>query len=175
MKKLFILAVLVSVAIGAQAQKYGHLNFGNLVALMPETAAADSEMQALRQELNAEADTLAKAFQAKYLAAIEEVQSGTLSPLQQQQKQEELQKEQEKLANYEQESSQKMQARRAELLEPIISRAETAIQEVAKENGYIMIFDTSVMNAVLFAQDADDVMPLVKAKLGIEESEEGNE
>lgn len=175
MKKLFILVALIGIAVGAQAQKYGHLNFGNLLALMPETAAAEAEMQAFRDQLNAEADTLAKAFQEKYLAAIEEVQSGTLSPLQQQQKQEELQKEQEKLAKYEQESSQKMQARRSELLEPIVTKAETAIQEVARENGYVMIFDTSVMNAVLFAQDADDVMPLVKAKLGIEDSEEGKE
>lgn len=175
MKKLLILFLFVGITTGTQAQKYGHLNFGNLVALMPETKTADAEMKALRDSINAQADTLAKAFQAKYVAALQEVQSGTLSPLQQQQKQEELEREQQSLATYEQESGQKLQAKRAELLDPIIAKAEKAIQEVAKENGYVMIFDTSVMNAVLFAQDADDVMPLVKAKLGIKDTEEGKE
>ncbi len=167
--------LLTGIAFGAQAQKYGHLNFGNVIALMPKTKAADAEMKAFRDQINAEADTLAKAFQQKYLAALQEVQAGTLSPLQQQQLQEELEKGQEDLAKYEQESEQKIQAKRQELLGPIIAEAEAAIQEVAKENGYVMVFDTSLMNAILFAKDADDMMPLVKAKLGIKNTEEGKE
>ena len=54
------------------------------------------------------------------------------------------------------------------MLEPIVARAESAISEVAKENGYVMIFDTSVFNAVMYAQETEDIMPLVKKKLGIE-------
>ena len=30
-----------------------------------------------------------------------------------------------------------------------------------------MIFDTSIFNAVLYLEESDDVMPLIKAKLGL--------
>ena len=57
---------------------------------------------------------------------------------------------------------------RNEMLKPIVARAQTAIDEVAKENGYVMVFDTSIFGAIMYAKDTEDIMPLVKAKLGIE-------
>ncbi|MEY4106382.1 MAG: hypothetical protein RL181_724, partial [Bacteroidota bacterium] len=44
---------------------------------------------------------------------------------------------------------------------------EKTIQEVAKENGFTLVFDTGTFNAILHARDTDDLMPLVKKKLGI--------
>ncbi len=167
MKKLLLVCLLSGVATAVLAQKYGHLNFGNLVALMPETKTADEKLKLYQDSLVNEGEEMAKVFQEKYVAALKEVQAGTLSPLQQQQKQEELQKEQTELANYEQVVAQSVQAKRAELLAPIVARANKAVEEIAKENGYLLIFDTSVFNAILFAQETDDVMPLLKAKLGL--------
>ena len=37
---------------------------------------------------------------------------------------------------------------------------------MGKENGYTYIFDAGV-GAVLYSQDSDDIMPLVKKKLGL--------
>lgn len=167
MKKLFFVLLLAGAATSVSAQKYGHLNFGNLIALMPETKKADEQLKVLRDSLVAKGGIMAKAFQEKYVAALQEVQEGKLSPLQQQKMQEELEKEQQALANYEQEVQQKVQARREELLKPIIDKAEKAIEDISKENGYVLVFDTSVFNAVLFAQESDDLMPLLKAKLGL--------
>jgi outer membrane protein len=59
-----------------------------------------------------------------------------------------------------------MQKKKEELYSPIIKKAEDAINAIAKEKGYSYIFDTSV-GAVLFAQESDDVMALVKAKLSL--------
>lgn len=171
MKKLLFLFLLGSMVFTATAQnqKYGHLNFGNLLTLMPETKAADEAMKKFQQDMVAKGDTMAKKFQEKYIAAAKDVQEGKLSPLQQQQLEESLKKEQETLAAYQQEMNQKVQAKREELLKPIIDKAEKTIAEIAKTNGYVMVFDTSVFNAILFAQDSDDLMPLMKAKLGIKE------
>lgn len=36
---------------------------------------------------------------------------------------------------------------------------------MVKENGYVMIFDISVFNVILFVEEVDDVMELVKVKL----------
>lgn len=170
MKKLLFLFLLSGLALSASAQqKYGHLNFGNLLSLMPETKTADEALKKFQQQAVAQGDTMAKKFQEKYLAAARDVQDGKLSPQQQQMKEAELKQEQDSIANYQERITQEVQAKREELLTPIIDKAEKAVAEIAKANGYVMIFDSSVFNAILFAQDADDIMPLVKQKLGIKD------
>ena len=59
-----------------------------------------------------------------------------------------------------------LQEKEKELLQPIIDRAKQAIAEVAKENGYTYIFDTSA-GTLLYQQDSDDILALVKKKLGL--------
>jgi outer membrane protein len=93
------------------------------------------------------------------------VQGGNLAPIRQQEKEQALEADREKIIELQQSVQQKVQAKRQELLEPIVNKVEDAINSVAKENSYMMIFDTSVFNAILFAQDSDDVTELVKAKL----------
>ena len=66
-----------------------------------------------------------------------------------------------------QESAQtSLQKKKEEIYTPMIKKAEDAIKGIAKEKGYSYIFDTSV-GVVLFAQESDDIMPLVKTKLGL--------
>lgn len=149
------------------AQKYGHLNAGNLLELLPEVAKADSEMEAYQKQMIAKGEEMAKAFQAKYAKLAQEVQQGIHSPVQQQNLEAELQKEQQTIVQYEQEVRQKVAQKREELLAPILDKVNTAIQNVGKEQGYSMIFDSSVPNVLLFVEDADDVTSAVKAKLGI--------
>ncbi len=169
MKQFLLLgAMVLSAAVTLPAQKYGYLNLGNLIASMPETEAANSELEAYQNQLIAKGEEMATAFQEKYGQFASDVQNGVLSPVQQQERQEALQAEQQEIVNYEQEIRQQVTAKRQELLEPIFSKAEEAIDAVAKENGYVMIFDTSSFNAVLFASESDDIMDLVKAKLGLQ-------
>ena len=90
-----------------------------------------------------------------------------IPPAQQAPQEAALQKEQQEIMAYEQEVMQLVDAKRQELLKPIFDKAQNAINDVAKSNGYIMVFDTSIPNAVLFVQDSDDIMAMVKTKLGI--------
>lgn len=167
-KALILFAMLAIGTTVASAQKYGHLNFGNLISAMPEVKEADTELEAYQQQLVAKGEDMAKSFQEDYGKFVTDVQSGTLPPKTQQERQQALEKKQQEILAYEQEIVQKVQAKRQELLQPIVQRAEKAVQEVAKENGFTMIFDSSAFNAVLFAQDATDVMAMVKGKLGVE-------
>ncbi len=173
MKKLLVvLTGLFLVASTATAQKYGHLNFGNVLTLMPETKTADETLKKYQEELVAKGEEMAKKFQESYTKALAEVREGKLSPLQQQRLQSDLEKEQQAIADYEEDISEKIQTKREELLRPIVEKADKLIEEIAKANGYVLIFDTSAFNTILFAQDADDVMPLVKAKLGISDKKD---
>ena len=68
---------------------------------------------------------------------------------------------------YEQEVMQKVAKKREDLLRPILDKVDAAVKAVGKENGYGMIFDTSLFNFILSADESEDVMPMVKKKLGI--------
>lgn len=167
MKRIGILvALFLMTATMGMAQKYGHLNFGNLLSAMPETKAADNQLEAFQRQLITKGEKMAQDFQQKVMKFYEDAQ--TMAPVKAREMEEALQKEQQSILAYEQEVIQKVEAKRAELLNPIIEKAEKAISDVAKEQGYVMIFDTSVFNAVLFATEAEDVMVFVAAKLGLD-------
>ncbi|MBK9338659.1 MAG: OmpH family outer membrane protein [Lewinellaceae bacterium] len=52
------------------------------------------------------------------------------------------------------------------LYKPILERVNTAMQDVAKENAYLIVFDSSTQ-ILLYGDESLDVTPLVKAKLGL--------
>ena len=70
------------------------------------------------------------------------------------------------IQDFQQTAQEKIAAKKEELYNPILKKAEVAIKDVAKENAYSYVFDTSV-GAFLYAQDSDNMMDLVKKKLNI--------
>jgi len=169
MKRLFGLLLLCGLfALPAQAQKYAHLNVGNLLELMPETQAADEELKAYQEELTAKGQEMANAFRKEAEQFLADAQAGNLAPVVEEQKRKELTEKQQEIATYERDMEQKLSKKRMELLGPIEERVIKAVEEVAKEEGYTMVFNTSMFNSILFVRETDDLLPLVKAKLGIE-------
>lgn len=169
MKKMFWLAAfLVLGSIAGQAQeKYGHLNFGNIVSLMPDTKASDEKLQIYQDSLVQAGEQQIKNFESKAQAYMAKVQNGELSPVEQERQGQALQQEQAALQQLDRYIQQQMSIRREQLLAPIVKKVEEAIGAYAKENGYMMIFDTSVFNSVLYAQESDDLFEPIKAKLGL--------
>jgi len=166
---IFILFALLfgTATMNAQAApKYGHMNLGNLLELLPDTKKANDDLKVFADDLSAKDDSLTKAFQAAVATYQTAYQSGTLTPVQSQTKESELQKEQEAIQKFEQEAQQAVTDKRTELLKPILKRIDDAIKAVATENQYLMIFDTS-SGSMLYAAETDDVTDLVKKKLGI--------
>ena len=148
------------------AQKFGYINLGNLLEEMQERKAADTELKAYQEGLISQGEAMMKKLEANYNKYAEDAKSGILTDLQKKQREAEITAERDKIAAFEQEVQQKILKKREDLLKPILLKVDTAIQAVGKESGYTMIFDVSV-GAMLFAQDGDDVMDLVKAKLGL--------
>lgn len=165
-KSLLLVITFFALAVVGNAQKVGHMNLGNLLAAMPEAGRADSTLVLYQKQESMKGDTLAKLFQAEYKVFIEAYNAGTLSTIQTQKRQEDLQKKQEKLKIYAQEVDQKVEILRKQLLQPILLKIDDAIKLVGKENGFSFIFDTS-NGTMLFAQESEDVTVLVKKKLDI--------
>ncbi|MBK8554305.1 MAG: OmpH family outer membrane protein [Lewinellaceae bacterium] len=147
------------------ATKYGHMNLGNLLDELPSTIAANTTLNALAASLTAKGDSMAAVFQAEYAQLEKEYNEGALTPVQAQQRQIALQKKQEEIKAFEEDAQKQLDGRRNELLEPILGQVDKALREIAKEQGYLMIFDVS-SGAMLFADEADDVTPLLKKKMG---------
>jgi outer membrane protein len=169
-KTFFFLAVLsLSVAnLSAQtAPKYGHMNLGNLLEGLPETKKANDALKVIADKLAAKDDSLTKDFTAKYTQLEKDYAEGTVPPIKLEERKAALQKQQEEIQKFEQDAQQIINTKRDEMLKPILDKINEAVKSVAKESGYLMVFDTS-SGVMLFAADADDVTPLVKKKLGLQ-------
>lgn len=150
------------------AQKFGYVNSKELILLLPEAKAADSELEALQKKLGESLEAKINTFRTD-VAKFEKAAylDKTLSPVQIEEQGGALAQREKKLADEEREMTQKIVDKRTELLSPILEKIDKAIKAVGKEGNYTMIFDSSGLNVLLYAEDSVDVMPQVKAKLGI--------
>ena len=162
-----LLIGLIGTTTEAVAQKFGHLNVGNLLSSMPEASSADKELETYQAQLVSKGESMAKALKADYETFAAAVQAGTKTAKEIQEKETVLKAEQQKIAAYEQEVMQKLAQRREELLQPLLERVDEAIKAVGDENDFTFIFDSSAFNVVMFAAESTDVEALVKAKLGM--------
>lgn len=165
MPKILIIGLLLLTGLTATAQKYGHLNFANLLAEMPETAAAEADLKTYNDSLVNVGETMVTNLRTR--VAEVEAQMDDLAPKRVAELRVELTEQQQGIARFEQQMGVDINQRRQQLLGPIIEKLRAAVDAVAEEEGYTFIFDTSQFNTLLYARDEDDVMPQVKAKLGL--------
>jgi outer membrane protein len=166
-KSILIICVLWMGIMPSWAQKYGHLNYGNVLTLMPEVKQADAQLEAFQKELVSKGERMAVEFRGNVAKFMTEQQSGILSPKEQQTKREALEKEQVAIEAYEQEIQRQVNLKREELLKPLTDKLDKAIEAVAKANGFTLVFDTGAFNAVLFGDESIDLFPMVKKELGV--------
>ena len=167
MKKTLIVMAICLFAFGGNAMaqknlKLGHINSQELMQIMP---GRDSVQTVLQGEVT-ELETTLKQMQAEaekryndYVAN----QAGW-TELIRQTKQREIRDMSARIQEFQENAQKQLQEREAELTKPIIDRAKKAIEDVAREGNYTYIFDGA---ALLYSQDSEDIMPLVKKKLGI--------
>lgn len=168
MKKIVTVLVVVMGLVMAgnstKAQgKIGYVSLQELVPSMPEYKKADTAMNDFQTALGQNFDDMRKEFNeqdsvlnskdtSKYTKAQLELKRKNLGELYQ------------KLQGWQQTAQQMSQQKQQELLAPITKKATEAIQAVAKENGYAYILSKEQL---LVSPPADDILPLVKKKLGI--------
>lgn len=160
-----VLLFLVS-ANSLNAQKFGYVNSIQLLSELPEIASADEAILAYQQTLVSKGEAMVKTFEANYQAYMTEAQSGTLTAIQQQQREGDLTVEQQEIQKYEYEVQNLIAQKREEMYAPILEKVRSTIEAIGKSDGYTMIFDSSV-GGLLTADDADDISALVKTKLGL--------
>jgi len=169
MKKIILLlALFLGISSTAIAQqKLGHINSDELLALMPETKTAQAELEKYGRQLEKDMTDMETELSSKIeqFRTNESMMTTTSREL----KTKELQDLQGRIQQFQQRAQQDLQQKQQELFAPIIEKATKAIQDVAREKGFTYILDSSETRGVLlFAEGGEDIMPLVKAKLGIQ-------
>ena len=76
-----------------------------------------------------------------------------------------LQIAQQRINDYEQESNDKLAAKKEELYGPILADVKAKIKLVGEENKLTAILDGSAL--LYFGADAVDILPMMKKKLGL--------
>ncbi len=142
--------------------KYGYLNSLELLAMMPETRAADKRLAELQRSKESSFASLAQ----KYQQGMQDLQAKAqdMTRLDQETKMKELGDLEEKLQKMQMSSGDELAAEKEKLYAPILARADKYIKQIGKEQGYEYIFDAA---ALLYADTTKDILPLVKRKMGI--------
>ncbi len=148
-----------------QAQKFGYLNSASILSELPEVKQMRSNLEGLQAQLEKKGKQMVTEYQEKEKAATTKKSRGELSPLEEEKVMKELQDKQNEIVKYQSESQKKLSDKEQELLKPILAKINTAINEVAKENGFQFIFDSST-GVILYADETQDVSEMVKSKLG---------
>lgn len=161
---LLTLVLLLMLTTAGFSQKFGFCDSAALLSGLPEVKAADSELKAFQTQLTKKGQDMVKALQDKAAELQRKKDQGSISPKELEMQQALLQAEQDSIGKYEQEVYAKLSEKRETMYKPLLERVNTAMDEVAKANGFAMVFDYSTQ-VLLFADESLDVTKLVQAKL----------
>ncbi len=161
-----ILVMAVCTFGSVHAQKFGYTNSQAILLQMPDVKQADSRLETLQAQLQKKGQQMLESLQGKYASLQKRVDDGLISQVDAQKEAEALAKEEQTLMKFEQDMVNQLTTKREELIKPILDKVQGAIDDVAAQNGYQYIFDTS-SGVLLYAKPEDDITDRVKAKLGI--------
>ena len=172
MKKLVkffaVIALVVSCSFASLAQtpvKIGHIDFNTLLAAMPGIDSVKIKLQTYQKTIMDQMDVMNAEFENK--AQDYQAKEASLSDLIKQTKQKELSDLKTRIEAFQQSAQQNLQAKQQELVAPFFEKAKKAVKEVAKENKFTLVLNAAE-DIVLYKDEADDLMLLVKKKLGIQ-------
>ena len=160
------LAIFLSFSNEIDAQKIGYLNSNLLLSEMPAVQEANANLESLKTQLQKKGQQMLDELRKEYETIAQKEQRGEISPKELEVEAKRLKEKESSIAKYEQDMISQLQNKEKEELQPILDRVNQAIADVADENDFSYIFDSST-GILLFADKSQDVSEMVKSKLGI--------
>ena len=168
MKKLIVVAAMALGMYSASAQtKIGFIDTVELICVMPEAAKVDTELKEFQASLVQQGQDMGKDADEKAQQFVKD--SLKMTPTMKEIKRNEIMGLYQKVQNWNQTAQDMYNAKAQEKIAPIRTKAFDAIKAVAREKGYSYVLDAST-SVLLVSPPSDDLMPFVKAKLGIKET-----
>lgn len=148
----------------AQSFKTGHVNRDEIIMAMPDYDSAMKKYNSFGQELTNALELMQVEYNNKLDLYVKD--SKNLTEIVKTNKEQELADMQTRINNFQQQAQVQLQDKQTELLNPIIEKATAAINAVAKEGGFVYIYD--VRTLIYFdAVKSTDIGPLVKTRIGV--------
>ena len=167
MKKIVVLLFACVVATTAFGQKYACVDTEYILNNMPEYKKAQKELEevSLQWQKEVEAkfmavDKLYKAFQAEAVLLPADLKT---------QKENEIiaaEKEAKDIQKQRFGNEGDLAKKRSELVKPIQDRVYNAIEKIAQEKNYAVVFDKASGATILYVDDKTDISDLILAELG---------
>ena len=168
MKKIALIAAaaLVTIAASAQDFKLGYVDTSEITELMPEMDSARVQLDAAQKEAQETFQAMVDEYQSK--AQQYEQKQSSWTPAIAQSKANELQQIMGRIQEFEQAIQQDLMMLENSLKAPIYTKAQKAIEEVAKSNGVATVF---MKSSLLYIDQAQmiDLTPEVRVLVGIPE------
>lgn len=165
---LLIIAVLilyVSPAVSQDELKIGHANLVEILEALPETDSArqliekdTKELELMLEEMRVEYNKLFDEYQQNLATYSEVIRSA---------KEADIVEMQNRIQTFQQNATQQLQQRGAELMQPIYDKIQEAVDEVGRREGYAYIIDTSKGSIVFTGERSNDIGSLIREELGI--------
>ena len=160
---LAIAAISLCSTISAQNVKLAHINMEELIVTMPEYDSAMVKMQKFVQTLETELELMNVERNKK----IEEYSKNhaNWTDLVRSSRGDEIQNMNQRIQMFQEQAQEDMQQEQNKLMQPIFEKANKAIETVAKEQGIIGVFSAQALHY----KDASmiNLLPSVKKHLGI--------
>ena len=165
MKKLIIIALVLAFSMAgfAQKAKFGHVDYGSIMQVMPGIDSAQANLASYQKELEETGEAMVNEFKQKQEDYAKFAQTSSSSAILKV-KEDELTKLYARLQEFVANSESELQAKQVELLKPFQEKLVNAIKDVAEKEGYTYVFDVTTL---AFHADSQDLTAAVKAKLGI--------
>ena len=168
MKRLFILSLVIITTMGISfAQKFAFVDTEYILSNIPSYKAAQDQLDRLSEEWQkqvetkyADIDKMYKDYQAEKVLLTDEMR----------------QKKEEEIINKEKEVKELQKKyfgkegmlfkKREELVKPIQDEVYKAVEDIATENGYAVIFDSASGPTMLYSNPRYDISDEVLQKMG---------
>ncbi len=168
MKKLFtVLAIGVSILAtntSTAQTKIGYISTEDLISVMPEAKTADSALASYQEALQEQGGVYIMEYREKDSAFVKD--SLKLTEAQKELRLNDLGTLYQKIQGWDRTMQQMIGEKQQTLAAPIRAKALENIQAVAKDNGYTYVLDA---NTLIVMPPADNILPLVKKKMGIKD------
>jgi len=151
--------------------KFGHIDSQKLLQSLPEFTQAQTTLEAEGKAIQEQIEIMTVEYNNKVNDFVENEKLPVGDPkkwsdIVKGDKEKEIQDLGKRAQEFQQSAQQKIQAKQAELVNPLLEKMDKATKEVGKENKFTYIFE--VTNLRYFSEESIDITSMVKTKLTVQ-------
>jgi outer membrane protein len=168
-KTLVVAFLLISFTSFAQSDsqplKIGYTNVEYILLQLPESKQIESELKTHSAQL----ENQLKAKYTEYETKLNSYKNGaaTMNAVVREDMEKEIGKLENSIQEFQRNAQMSLQQKEKSLVDPVITKIDKAIKDVAKENGFTYVISNQ---ALLAGPEDGDISPLVLKKLGVDPS-----